>query len=78
MPTVIAEGAYIANQSEADLLAPPEFRQAYADAGYRSLVRFLTTDDVGGGHDTAPVIWEGDAGSGDARPTCVIPSQEDQ
>jgi len=77
MPSVIAEGAYIANQSEADLLATPEFRQAYADAVYRSLVRFLTTDDVGGGHDTEPVIWEGDAGSGDARPTCVIPSQGD-
>ncbi|MEA2001252.1 MAG: N-acetylmuramoyl-L-alanine amidase [Actinomycetota bacterium] len=77
MPTVIAEGAYISNQSEADLLATPEFRQAYADAVYRSLVRFLTTDDVGGGHDTEPVIWEGDAGSGDARPTCVIPSQGD-
>lgn len=77
MPTVITEGVYIANQSEADLLATPEFRQAYAEAIYRSLVRFLTTDDVGGGHDTDPVIWEGDAGSGDARPECVIPAQED-
>ena len=66
MPTVIAEGVYIANQSEADLLETAEFRQAYADAVYRALVRFLTTDDVGGGSDTDPVIWYGDAGSGDA------------
>ncbi len=75
MPTVIAEGAYIANQSEADLLATPEFRQAYAEAVYRSLVRFLTTDDTGDGLDTDPVIWAGTAGSGDARPNCIVPSQ---
>jgi N-acetylmuramoyl-L-alanine amidase len=78
MPTVIAEGAFIANPSEAALLATPEFRQAYAAAVYRSLVRFLTTDDVGGGRDTDPVIWEGNAGSGDARADCVIPSQDDE
>jgi len=75
MPTVIAEGSYIANQSEADLLATPEFRQAYAAAVYRSLVRFLTTDAIGGAVDVDPVIWAGSAGSGDARPDCVIPGQ---
>ena len=75
MPTVIAEGVYISNQSEADLLATTEFRQAYADAVYRALVRFLTTDDTGDGADSDPEIWYGDAGSGDARPECVIPSQ---
>lgn len=77
MPTVITEGAYIGNQSEADLLATVEFRQAYAEAIYRALVRFLTTDDLGEGIDLDPVIWRGDAGSGDARPECQIPSQED-
>ena len=77
MPTVIAEGVYIANQSEADLLATPEFRQAYAAAIYRALVRFLTSDDQGNGSDTDPEIWYGNAGSGDARPDCVIPSQDD-
>ena len=76
MPTVIAEGVYIANQSEADLLATPEFRQAYADAVYRSLVRFLTTDDTGEAPDTDPEVWPGHAGSGDARPDCVIPAQD--
>ena len=75
MPSVITEGAYISNRSEAELIATAEFRQAYADAIYRGLVRFLTTDDIGGGSDTDPVIWYGDAGSGDARPECVIPSQ---
>jgi N-acetylmuramoyl-L-alanine amidase len=74
VPAVIAEGAYIANQSEADLLATPEFRQAYADAVYRALVRFITTDDAGGiSHD--PVVWEGHAGSGGARPECELPEQ---
>jgi N-acetylmuramoyl-L-alanine amidase len=75
MPTVISEGAYIANQSEADLLATPEFRQAYADAVYRALVLFLATDDTGDANDTDPEIWAGTAGSGDARPDCVIPAQ---
>ena len=74
VPAVIAEGAYIANQSEADLLATPEFRQAYADAVYRALVRFITTADEGGpSYD--PVVWEGNAGSGGARPECVLPEQ---
>ncbi|MDJ0923886.1 MAG: N-acetylmuramoyl-L-alanine amidase [Acidimicrobiia bacterium] len=76
MPTVIAEGVYIANQSEADLLATAEFRQAYADAVYRALVRFLTTDDTGESDDSDPEIWYGDAGSGDARPQCEVPSQD--
>ncbi|MET0830904.1 MAG: N-acetylmuramoyl-L-alanine amidase, partial [Acidimicrobiia bacterium] len=47
VPAVIAEGAYIANPSEGALLETPEFQQAYADAMYRALVRFLTTDDAG-------------------------------
>lgn len=74
VPAVIAEGAYIANQSEADLLAGPEFRQAYADAVYRALVRFITTNDPGGA-SYDPVVWEGNAGSGGARPECVLPEQ---
>lgn len=75
MPTVITEGAYISNQSEADLLATPEFRQAYAEAVYRGLIRFLTTDDTGIADDSDPEIWHGIAGSGDAVPECVIPEQ---
>ena len=75
MPTVIGEGAYLASQSEADLLATPEFRQAYAEAAYRALVRFLTTDDPGSWPSTDPVVWDVRRGSGDARPDCVIPTQ---
>ncbi len=54
VPAVIAEGAYIANDSEGELLATPEFQQAYADAIYRALVRFLTTDDPGRGAQPRP------------------------
>jgi N-acetylmuramoyl-L-alanine amidase len=75
MPAVIVEGAFISNPSEAALLATAEFRQAYAEAVYRALIRFMTTDDTGASSDSDPVIWYGDAGSGDARPQCVIPAE---
>lgn len=75
VPTVIAEGAYIANPSEAALLRTPEFRQAYAEAVYRGLVRFVTTDDAGEAPSHDPEVWHGSAGRGAARPECVIPSQ---
>jgi N-acetylmuramoyl-L-alanine amidase len=44
-PAVIVEGAYISNPSEEALIMTDAFRQAYADAVYRALVRFVTTDD---------------------------------
>jgi len=75
MPAVIAEGAFMSNRSEADLLATPEFRQAYAEAVYRTVVRFLTDDAFGDAASFDPKSWGGFAGSGDARPECVIPSQ---
>jgi len=75
MPTVIGEGAYLSSRSEAELLATPEFRQAYAEAAYRALVRFLTTDDPGSWPSADPVVWDVSRGSGNARPDCVIPSQ---
>ncbi len=74
-PAVIVEGAYIANPSEAALLRTPEFCQAYASAVYRSIVRFLTTDDGGNGPSYDPEIWHGFAGSGAALSTCEIPAQ---
>ncbi len=37
---VIVEGAYISNPSEEALIMTGEFRQAYADAVYRALVRY--------------------------------------
>ena len=75
MPAVIAEGAYLANTSEARLLATADFRQAYAEAAYRAIVRFLTTDDVAGTPTYDPVVWAGFAGSGDPVATCTVPVQ---
>ncbi len=74
VPTVIAEGAFISSEPEAALLATPAFRQAYAEAIYRALVRFVTTNDPGSGF-TTPYPRTTPAGSGDARPTCRVPTQ---
>ena len=74
VPSVISEGAFISSESEEALLATPQFRQAYAEAIYRALFRFVTTDDSGSGF-TTPYLRTTDVGSGDARPTCQIPSQ---
>jgi len=75
MATVIAEGAYLANASEALLLATPDFRQAYAEAVYRAIVRFLATDETATAPSYDPIVWAGSAGSGDPVATCTIPSQ---
>ncbi|CAN5366703.1 MAG: N-acetylmuramoyl-L-alanine amidase family protein [Acidimicrobiia bacterium] len=75
VPAVIAEGAYIVNPSEGALLATAEFQQAYADALYRALVRFLTTDDPGGGPNHAPEVWHGSVFRGGPRPGCEVPAQ---
>ncbi len=45
VPTAIVEGAYISNPSEEALAKTDAFRQAYAEAVYRALVRFITTED---------------------------------
>ena len=74
VPSVISEGAFISEEPEEALLATPQFRQAYAEAIYRALVRFITTDDPGSGF-TTPYVRTTDVGSGDARPTCQIPAQ---
>jgi N-acetylmuramoyl-L-alanine amidase len=47
VPAVIAEGLYLSNPAEEDLLASDEVRQRYAEALYRALVRFFTTDESG-------------------------------
>ncbi len=77
MPAVIAEGAYLANESEAELLKTADFRQAYAEAAYRAIVRFLTTDEVAAAPSYDPVVWAGFAGSGDPVDTCTVPAQGD-
>lgn len=75
VPAVLAEGAYMANPSEAELLANPEFQQAYAAALYRALVRFLTTDDPGGGPSHAPEVWNGSVFRGAPTEDCQVPMQ---
>jgi N-acetylmuramoyl-L-alanine amidase len=77
MPAVIAEGAYLANSSEARLLATSEFRQAYAAAAYRAIVRFVTSNDVARTPTYDPVVWAGFAGSGDPVDTCAVPAQSE-
>ncbi|MDX2466035.1 MAG: N-acetylmuramoyl-L-alanine amidase, partial [Acidimicrobiia bacterium] len=47
MPAVIVEGVYISEPEEEALLATTEFRQAYAEAVYRGVVRFLSTTEDG-------------------------------
>lgn len=74
VPAVIAEGAFITNPEEEALLATAAFRQTYAEAVYRALVRFLTTDDPGSGY-TEPYPRTVPAGRGDPLPTCTVPAQ---
>jgi N-acetylmuramoyl-L-alanine amidase len=77
VPSVIAEGVYISNESEEALLATPEFRQAYADAVYRALVRFITTDDPGSGFvQTDP--FTGRLSSGAPVRECTVPPQPER
>ncbi len=73
MPAVIVEGLYISEPEEEALLATPEFRQAYADAVYRGIVRFLTTADEGTGINR-PEIFPADAGTVSGN-GCQLPVQ---
>ncbi len=78
VPAVIAEGVYISNESEEALLDTPEFRQAYADAVYRALVRFITTNDGGSGFvDTEP-FTAGGLSSGAPVQECTVAAQPDE
>ena len=74
VPAVIAEGVYISNPSEDALLGTPEFRQAYADAIYRALVRFVTTNDAGSGF-IEPPPYTAIPSSGGPLGTCEVPAQ---
>lgn len=75
VPAVIVEGVYISNESEEALLDTPEFRQAYADAVYRALVRFITTDDDGSGFVETEPFTAGGLSSGAPVSTCSVPAQ---
>jgi N-acetylmuramoyl-L-alanine amidase len=74
VPVVITEGAFISSPDEEALLRTAAFRQAYAEAVYRAVVRFVTTDDPGSGF-TEPYPRTIPAGSGAPLPTCAVPAQ---
>lgn len=73
MPAVIVEGVYISEPEEEALLATPEFRQAYAAAVYRGVVRFLTTADSGAAVNP-PEYFPYDAGTVSGN-ICELPAQ---
>ncbi len=75
VPAVIAEGAYINSVTQERLLRTPEFRQAYANAVYRALVRYFTTDESGGAKSWDPDVYPSTRGNAGGVDGCVIPSQ---
>lgn len=73
MPAVIVEGIYISEPDEEALLATEEFRAAYAEAVYRGVVRFLTSEEVGAGVNN-PELFPDDAGTVSGN-GCQLPAQ---
>ena len=71
-PTAIIEGAYLSNPTEEALATTSEFRQAYAEAVYRALVRFVTTDD-NPIPPPEPETWDV-AGSARSMDDCSVPA----
>jgi N-acetylmuramoyl-L-alanine amidase len=72
-PAVIVEGVYISEPEEEALLATDEFRDAYAEAVYRSVARFLTTSEEGDGvHNPEYFLYDSGTVSGNG---CVLPAQ---
>ncbi|NNK91981.1 MAG: N-acetylmuramoyl-L-alanine amidase [Acidimicrobiia bacterium] len=72
-PAAIVEGAYLTNPEEEALMATDAFRDAYAEALYRGIVRFLTTTDPGSGINS-PEQFVDDAGT-TSTSSCKIPLQ---
>lgn len=75
MPAVIVEGVYISEPEEEALLRTESFRQAYADAVYRGIVRFLTTPEFGEPVNE-PELFTSNAGTASTS-SCVVPEQPD-
>jgi len=71
-PSVIVEGVYISEPEEEALLATAEFRDAYAAAVYRGVVRFLTTTDTAEVNE--PEYFPDDAGTVTGN-VCELPAQ---
>jgi N-acetylmuramoyl-L-alanine amidase len=75
MPAVIVEGVYISEPEEEALLTTEGFRQAYAEAVYRGVVRFLTTSEAGAAVNK-PEYFPYDAGTVSGN-ICELPAQPD-
>ncbi len=73
MPAVIVEGVYIDQPDQEALLETDEFRQAYAEAIYRGVVRFLTTDETFDAINP-PEPFPDDAGTVNTS-ACQLPAQ---
>lgn len=71
-PAVLSEAAFLANPSEADLLAKTEVQRAEAEALARAVTRYLTTDDAGSGF-VEPVPRSSPGGPGGGADGCVDP-----
>jgi N-acetylmuramoyl-L-alanine amidase len=70
--TVLSEAAFISNPAEEHLLADPAFRHVEAEAITRAIVRYVTTNDPGGGYVT-PYARTGPAGPGGGPQGCTDP-----
>ncbi len=73
MPAVIVEGAYISEPAEEELLRTDAFRQAYAEAVYRGIIRFLSTAEEGE-RINDPEVFTSDAGTVSSA-ACQVPRQ---
>jgi N-acetylmuramoyl-L-alanine amidase len=72
VPAVLSEAAFISNAAEERLLADPEFQRVEARALTEAVVRFVTTDDPGGGF-VEPYPRTQPAGPGGGTDGCVDP-----
>ena len=74
LTSVIVEAVYLSNPPEAELMADPAVQQVEANAIAAGIVRYLTTDDPGSGHNgvtrTSRVLTTG------RRSGCVDPPLE--
>ena len=72
--SVLAEFAYISNESEADLLLRPEVQEALAVSIAAAVERFTTSDDPGSGFTDEPIFrGYGPSGAGFTE-GCVDPA----
>ena len=71
--SVIVEGLYISTAKEETLLGTSLVQMAYADAVYRGLIRYLTSDESGT-PVIEPIPFSGTVGS-PSTSSCVVPTQ---